>query len=64
VTDEASAPVVQGLLDTSVVIALEQVSAGALPLEAAIAAVTLAELAAGPTRPTTPRNGHVGRIGS
>jgi predicted nucleic acid-binding protein len=45
---EASPPVARGLLDTSVVIALERVSAGSLPLEPAIAAVTLAELAAGP----------------
>lgn len=47
-TDETSTPVAQGLLDTSVVIALEQVPADSLPLEPAIAAVTLAELAAGP----------------
>jgi predicted nucleic acid-binding protein len=47
VTHEASTPAAQGLLDTSVVIALEQVPAGSLPLEPAIAAVTLAELAAG-----------------
>ena len=47
-TDEAETPVAQGLLDTSVVIALEQVPAGALPLEPTIAAITLAELAAGP----------------
>lgn len=45
---ESSTPVVQGLLDTSVVIALEQIPAGSLPLEPTIAAVTLAELAAGP----------------
>jgi predicted nucleic acid-binding protein len=48
VTDEASTAVAQGLLDPSVVIALEQVLAGSLPLEPAIAAVTLAELAAAP----------------
>jgi predicted nucleic acid-binding protein len=48
VTHETSTPVEQGLLDTSVVIALEQVPAASLPLEPAIAAVTLAELAAGP----------------
>lgn len=47
-TVEGSTPVAQGLLDTSVVIALEQVPAGSLPLEPTIAAVTLAELAAGP----------------
>ena len=40
--------VAQGLLDTSVVIALERLPAGSLPMEPAIAAVTLAELAAGP----------------
>jgi predicted nucleic acid-binding protein len=40
--------VAQGLLDTSVVIALEQLAPASLPLETAIAAVTLAELAAGP----------------
>jgi len=45
---EAPAPVAQGLLDTSVIIAIEQLPAGSLPLEPAIAAVTLAELAAGP----------------
>ena len=47
-SDEATTPVTRGLLDTSVVIALEQVPAGALPLDATIAAITLAELAAGP----------------
>lgn len=43
-----STSVARGLLDTSVVIALEQISPGALPLDSTIAAVTLAELAAGP----------------
>lgn len=38
----------RGLVDTSVVIDLERVPADALPPEIAIAAVTLAELAAGP----------------
>ncbi|MFO7961322.1 MAG: type II toxin-antitoxin system VapC family toxin [Nitriliruptoraceae bacterium] len=47
-TDESSTPVVQGLLDTSVVIALEQIPVGSLPLEPTISALTLAELAAGP----------------
>ena len=47
-SDEASTTIAQGLLDTSVIIALEQVPAGSLPLEPAIAAVTLAGLAAGP----------------
>lgn len=38
----------RGLLDTSVVIDLEHIPAGSLPVEIAISAVTLAELAAGP----------------
>lgn len=38
----------RGLLDTSVVIAVDQLSGDQLPDEAAISAVTLAELAAGP----------------
>jgi predicted nucleic acid-binding protein len=38
----------RGLIDTSVLIDLEQVDPGDLPLEIAISAVTLAELAAGP----------------
>jgi predicted nucleic acid-binding protein len=44
----------RGLLDTSVVIALDAVDAGALPAELAIAAVTLAELAAGPHATSDP----------
>lgn len=38
----------RGLIDTFVVIGLEQIAAGALPGELAIASITLAELAAGP----------------
>jgi predicted nucleic acid-binding protein len=38
----------RGLIDTSVVIDLVRIDANALPAEIAIAAVTLAELAAGP----------------
>lgn len=38
----------RGLLDTSVVIALERVDPASLPAEVAVAAITLAELAAGP----------------
>lgn len=38
----------RGLLDTSVVIDLDRVAAGDLPRELAFAAITLAELAAGP----------------
>lgn len=36
------------MLDTSVVIALEELDAARLPIEAAISAITMAELAAGP----------------
>jgi predicted nucleic acid-binding protein len=43
-----SSAVERGLLDTSVVIALDQLQPGVLPVEQTIAAVTLAELAAGP----------------
>lgn len=38
----------RGLLDTSVVIDLEQIAATALPAEPSISSLTLAELAAGP----------------
>ena len=38
----------RGLIDTSVVIDLERVAEAALPEEAAVCALTLAELAAGP----------------
>jgi predicted nucleic acid-binding protein len=38
----------RGLIDTSVVIGLEQLGADALPAELAISAITMAELAAGP----------------
>jgi hypothetical protein len=38
----------RGILDTSVVIDLERLDVSALPLEVAISAITLAELAAGP----------------
>lgn len=38
----------RGILDTSVVIDLEVLDAGRLPVEVAISAVTMAELAAGP----------------
>jgi predicted nucleic acid-binding protein len=38
----------RGLLDTSVVIALDRLEPEVLPVEAAIAAITLAELVAGP----------------
>jgi predicted nucleic acid-binding protein len=55
VTAAPPTPVAQGLLDTSVVIALEQVPVGSLPLEPTIAAVTLAELAAGPHATDDPK---------
>lgn len=38
----------RGLIDTSVVIDLERIEPGRLPIEVAVSAVTLAELAAGP----------------
>ena len=38
----------QGLLDTSVVIDLEQLDPSKLPIEVAVSALTMAELAAGP----------------
>lgn len=38
----------RGLIDTSVVIDLEHIAADELPLELAVSAITLAELAAGP----------------
>ncbi len=38
----------RGLIDTSVVIGLEQLDSGELPVEVAISCLTLAELAAGP----------------
>lgn len=42
----------RGLLDTSVVIDLDHIAAGALPEEVAVSAVTMAELAAGPAATT------------
>jgi predicted nucleic acid-binding protein len=44
----AEARAERGLLDTSVVIDLEHVDAGMLPMEVAVSAITMAELAAGP----------------
>lgn len=44
----ASRSTVRGLLDTSVVVALESLTPEDLPEEPAISAITLAELAAGP----------------
>jgi predicted nucleic acid-binding protein len=38
----------RGIIDTSVVIDLEQLEAGQLPVELAVSAITMAELAAGP----------------
>lgn len=38
----------RGIIDTSVVIDLEQLEAGQLPTELAVSAITMAELAAGP----------------
>ena len=44
----------RGIIDTSVVIALEHVDPGALPREFAVSAITLAELAAGPHATSDP----------
>lgn len=44
----ADAPAARGLLDTSAVIDLGRIDPDALPLELALSAITLAELAAGP----------------
>jgi predicted nucleic acid-binding protein len=44
----ATVPHRRGLLDTSVVIELDELAAASLPEESAISALTLAELAAGP----------------
>ena len=44
----AEARVARGLIDTSVVIDLEQIALADLPMEIAISAITLAELASGP----------------
>ena len=38
----------RGLIDTSVIIDLEQIERADLPLEVAVSAITMAELAAGP----------------
>jgi predicted nucleic acid-binding protein len=38
----------RGLLDTSVIIDLEQIESAHLPIESAVSAITMAELAAGP----------------
>lgn len=38
----------RGILDTSVVIDLDKIEAGVLPIEVAVTALTMAELAAGP----------------
>ena len=44
----------QGLLDTSVVIDLDKLDADQLPIEMAVSAITMAELAAGPHATTDP----------
>ena len=38
----------RGILDTSVIIDLDKIEAGLLPVEVAVSAITMAELAAGP----------------
>ena len=44
----------RGLLDTSVVIDLEEIPASELPVEVAVSAITMAELAAGPHATSDP----------
>lgn len=44
----------RGLIDTSVVIDLERIAPADLPLEVAVSAITMAELAAGPHATTDP----------
>lgn len=44
----------RGILDTSVVIDLERIKPSQLPLEVAVSAITMAELAAGPHATTDP----------
>jgi predicted nucleic acid-binding protein len=44
----------RGLLDTSVIIDLDQLEPDVLPLEVAVSALTMAELAAGPHATTDP----------
>lgn len=65
--EPAAAADARGLLDTSVVIDLEAIAAAALPAEAAISALTLAELAAGPQASADPdtrarRQEHLQRV--
>lgn len=43
----------RGILDTSVVIDLDEIDASALPVEVAVSAITMAELAAGPHAAST-----------
>jgi predicted nucleic acid-binding protein len=44
----------RGILDTSVVIDLDHIEASQLPVEVAVSAITMAELAAGPHATTDP----------
>ena len=44
----------RGLLDTSIIVDLDRLSPAQLPVEAAISAITMAELAAGPHATTDP----------
>jgi predicted nucleic acid-binding protein len=47
----------RGVLDTSVIIDLERIDSARLPLEIAVSAITMAELAAGPHATTDPGEG-------
>ena len=46
-------PIPKGLLDTSVIVDLDQLDADRLPAEVSISVITLAELSAGPAAATT-----------
>ena len=46
----------RGILDTSVVIDLEQIDPSRLPIEVAVSTITMAELAAGPHATPDPGN--------
>jgi hypothetical protein len=50
----ANPPHPRGLIDTSIVIDLELIEAADLPVEIAVSAITMAELAAGPHATTDP----------
>ncbi|MHB8312842.1 MAG: hypothetical protein ACYDD0_06025 [Candidatus Dormibacteria bacterium] len=54
----------RGLVGTSAVVGLERLEVSKLPLELAVSAITMAELAAGPHAPLMPPSAAAGKIGS